>query len=343
MHDFFVENASWVKTLSDLDRAESQQALRPSSLGPDVSRAPILRRLGQSVPRAWKPVARRGLFGAAARLPTGVRAQLYHLLGLMRPDMGDIERDYPSWIALHDRIDNETRARQMKRIRLIRIVLVVVLVLGCLSFAIFRAREPRYQGRTLSEWIKEGRAANEKYLKNPKNDRMHPETDPAWQAASHAVKRCGPDTIPFLLKLAQANDSSSKTKLSYWLNQHLSSHLPIEPAWNRNLTAMSGFWMLGSESKPAWPVLIQWTYDADWERRYVAFECLAESRPDKGTFLPVLLRSIHDPHPRIQEDASYILHYLYPLDAEAAGIYKMFPKLKNTPTYQPSTNLTHVK
>jgi GT2 family glycosyltransferase len=109
LHDFFVENASWVKTLSDLDRAESQQALRPSSLGPDVSRAPILRRLGQSVPRAWKPVARRGLFGAAARLPTGVRAQLYHLLGLMRPDMGDIERDYPSWIALHDRIDNETR------------------------------------------------------------------------------------------------------------------------------------------------------------------------------------------------------------------------------------------
>jgi GT2 family glycosyltransferase len=55
------------------------------------------------------PVARRGLSGATAHLPAGVRAHLHRLLGLMRPDMGDIERDYPAWIALHDRIDDETR------------------------------------------------------------------------------------------------------------------------------------------------------------------------------------------------------------------------------------------
>jgi GT2 family glycosyltransferase len=121
LHDFFVENTSLIKTLSDLDCAESQpalrplspgsqqQTLRPSPPGPDVSRAPILRRLGQSVPRAWVPVARRGLSGATAHLPAGVRAHLHRLLGLLRPDMGDIERDYPTWIALYDRIDDEGR------------------------------------------------------------------------------------------------------------------------------------------------------------------------------------------------------------------------------------------
>jgi hypothetical protein len=49
------------------------------------------------------------LSGATAHLPAGVRAHLHRLLGLMRPDMGDIERDYPAWIALYDRIDDEAR------------------------------------------------------------------------------------------------------------------------------------------------------------------------------------------------------------------------------------------
>jgi len=53
----------------------------------------------------------------------------------------------------------------MKRPRLIRIVLglVVVLVLGCLSLTIFRDKEPRYQGRTLSELIDEGEKASVKF------------------------------------------------------------------------------------------------------------------------------------------------------------------------------------
>jgi len=43
----------------------------------------------------------------------------------------------------------------MKRIRLVSI-LVAVIMLGGLAIVIHRAREPRYQGRTLSQWIKNG-------------------------------------------------------------------------------------------------------------------------------------------------------------------------------------------
>ena len=61
----------------------------------------------------------------------------------------------------------------MKRIRLI-CFLVAVIVLGGLAFAIFRAREPRYEGRTLTEWI-EGADKETK-------------SEAELQAASHAVK-----------------------------------------------------------------------------------------------------------------------------------------------------------
>src|SRR5581483_11052027 len=94
--------------------------------------------------------------------------------------------------------DSQTCAKQMKRLRFIRIVLV--LVLGCLTIAIFRAREPRYQGRTLSEWIKVGDDAYSAFTAHlvgyPYNEL---EADPGWKASSHAVRQMGTKAIPFLL------------------------------------------------------------------------------------------------------------------------------------------------
>src|ERR1700730_7870815 len=100
----------------------------------------------------------------------------------------------------------------MKRIRLIGIVVAVIL-LGGLAIAIYRAREPRYQGRTLSEWIRDGASALNTFRMNPTANPFHPETDPDWQAASHAVKEIGPDAIPFLLKWVEAKDSARREKL----------------------------------------------------------------------------------------------------------------------------------
>ena len=97
---------------------------------------------------------------------------------------------------------------------------------------------------------------------------------------------------------------------------------------------MTGFGILGSDAKPAWPALIQWTSSPDFYLRYFAFTCLSKSRPDEATFLPVLLRLIHDPDRNIQEAAARVLHNRFPKDAETAGVYKTFPELKNQPTAQ---------
>ncbi len=216
------------------------------------------------------------------------------------------------------------------------VVLVVVLVLGCMSLAIFRAREPRYQGRTLSEWISDGAGALGTFRAKPNADRFHPETDPDWQVASHAVKQMAPDAIPFLLRWVEAKDPPLKVTVIDWLNHHLSFHMSARSASGDHDVAQLGFWLLGSESKPAWPVLINWTHSTEPDRRLLAFVCLTASKPDQETLMPVLLRMIHDPNKEVQFTASQVCVYMNPQAAEASGVYKMFPVLKKPPTYQPA-------
>ena len=51
-----------------------------------------------------------------------------------------------------NRFDTNGDIARMKRLRIISIV-VAVLFPGILAIAILRAREPRYEGRTLTEWV----------------------------------------------------------------------------------------------------------------------------------------------------------------------------------------------
>ncbi len=130
----------------------------------------------------------------------------------------------------------------MKRIRLI-VIVVAVVVLGNLSIFILRAREPRYQGRTLTEWIES--AAN------------NPDSDPERHEAENAIKQMSSDAIPWLLKWAQVRDSLPKAKLIDWLDRHPSLHVQIKGAGYYNYLAAFGFQLLGNEAKPAWPVLVK--------------------------------------------------------------------------------------
>jgi hypothetical protein len=217
----------------------------------------------------------------------------------------------------------------MKRLHVI-LVVVLVLVLGCLSIAIFQTRQPCYQGRKLSEWIE--------YAKNTEP------TDPKFQASSNAVKQMAPNAIPIFLKWLQVEDSPPKKKLIDWLGDHPSFHLQIKEANDYFGMAAEGIWLLGDEGKPILPVLIQWTYSPDANRRSRAFTCLLALQSDEATLVPVLLRLIHDPDKKVQRDASTWFHSLYPRDAEAAGVYKMFPDLiRNETPEQPATNQIRAK
>ncbi len=220
----------------------------------------------------------------------------------------------------------------MKRLRLISIVVAVILV-GGLAIAIYRDREPRYRGRILTEWIQDGEDAYVRFLSRRKDAHETLETETDWQDASRAVKQMAPDVIPVLSKWVQMKNSPPKRELIDWLNRHPIFHFQIPSAEDSHTTAYFGYMLLGSESKPAWPVLIQWTYSTDPERRFWALICLAASKPDKETLVPVLTRLIHAPDKGLQRAASDVFHVQFPQDAEAAGVYRMFPSLRDEKTF----------
>jgi len=233
----------------------------------------------------------------------------------------------------------------MKRIRLI-VIVVAVILLGGLAIAIFRAREPRYQGRTLSEWI-ESTEPRPWYAYGNWNYTFSRSPDinaPTWQPATHAVLEMGPDAIPFLLKWTHARDSKLKLKLNDWLRKHPFLHLnKVMPADYYQNLAIIGFTMLGQEAKAAWPALIKSIRARDWEERYLAMRCLVASRPDKDTLLPVLLRLTHDVDSRIQSSAAFWIRRRFPIDADTDGVIVRFPELKDLPTEQFKTNQPQAK
>jgi len=208
----------------------------------------------------------------------------------------------------------------MKRIRQISIVATVILF-GVLAIIIYRSREPRYQGRTLSAWIDEGRKSSR--------------GQPSWETARNAVRQMAPEVFPFLMEDIQAVDWPSKKNLIAWLKRHPSLPLKIRSAKDRHGQANFAFQLLGGTAKPVQPALLKLTYAQDAETRECAFHCLVASRPDKETIMPVFLRLIHDPDTSVQRNAALSFCIWYRQDAEAAGVYKMFPEFLKLPLFFP--------
>jgi len=227
----------------------------------------------------------------------------------------------------------------MIRLRSIRIVLalVVVLVLGCLAIAIHRNTEPRHQGRTLTEWLHEGLKAQSEYGQYRWTERQNPQTNPDMKPITVAIKNIGPDVIPFLLEWSQVDDAPMRTKVVNWLDEHTPLHFHVQTAGERHAMARLGFLLLGDESKSALPALIRLTRARYSEHRYWAFYCLLACQPDRETLLPVLNRLVHDPDTTIQFFAAHVFHDRYPQEAEAAGVYKILPFLKEHSTNSAST------
>ena len=81
--------------------------------------------------------------------------------------------------------------------------LFVGLALICgLGFLALREREPRYQGRALSEWLAELRVTS------PSSESIA-----AAENAEKAVRAIGKEAIPFLMKMFRAEDSTLEQQL----------------------------------------------------------------------------------------------------------------------------------
>jgi hypothetical protein len=117
-------------------------------------------------------------------------------------------------------------------------------VLSVIIASITRGGEPKFRGRTLSEWIE----AEENIQFEVNGDSMDCESDPQWRAATNAVYQIGTNAVPWLSKWASAKDSRMKAAVTEWVNAHPSLHWHIRSAAERRNEAMIGFILLNDKA-----------------------------------------------------------------------------------------------
>jgi hypothetical protein len=215
----------------------------------------------------------------------------------------------------------------MKRVRII-VIAVFVLLGGGLSVCLHQTREPRYQGRTLTEWLKLAGAA--------------PDYSVTVREATNAVKRIGTNAIPFLLKKISTRDSRFKRRLMALIDRQSIFHFHLTDEDEEVWLGATGFFILGKDAVSAVPALGELAKSPDPGVSGIAFMCIEQMDPDKEIYLPVLLGLLSHSTKTLEmyarPRAAEILIYRFPEEVEKAGVYKIYPRMKPATTNAVSTN-----
>jgi hypothetical protein len=178
---------------------------------------------------------------------------------------GDLAFNFPS-------IATPFRAKTnfTKRPRPILILLAVIL-LGCAALFFIGPKEPKYQGKTLTQWLYHEfpRLSNGSYLELV-GDRViycDDETD-------GAIVAIGTNGLPVLLRLLGARDGAIKTGFMKFANRQSVIKMHVHSAHEKHQAALLGFCWLGSNALSAVPELIKLTGDDNAEVREDALVCL---------------------------------------------------------------------
>lgn len=212
-----------------------------------------------------------------------------------------------------------------KRLR-IAVALLFVSVITLVAWRVLvspppEPKEPSLQGRTLTDWIEESGTTYTSF-RGPKG------SDPRNQTARNAVKQIGTNGIPTLLKMIQAQDPPPKARFISWANR-TGTPIHFRDATELWSLAHEGFTILGKDAADATPSLIALARGPDPALSFRALFCLPLINPDKKDLLPILIQFIHDPaFHNIQVNAASLLRSYYPDEAEAAGVYDLFPAFR---------------
>jgi hypothetical protein len=203
------------------------------------------------------------------------------------------------------------------------VLAAAVLVIGALTLALCRDREPRYQGRTLTDWENEFRHTHHGIWPNHIND---PQAEPSLIA----IRQIGTNAFPFLLRELAARDTPLRKRIASFVNRYHLTSKRMEPATLRQLHAISILRLIADRAQPMVPDLIKLTTNPDSGIRNIALMALMVIRPDRQTMLPVLRRLIHDPDESVHQNAEMDLADISPEEAEALGISKSVRELWDT-------------
>ena len=164
--------------------------------------------------------------------------------------------------------------KQKSRILFFTLAGILLLTFG---WFVLRPREPSYQGRTLTEWLKSAPSA----LYTPDS----------YTDEANAIRKIGNDAIPTLLRYAAApEDSPFKKNILKW-NDNLppALSLPLTSKVSKHVLARIGFKILGPQARAAVPELVRLLKDDDEDVRITAAYCLGFIGPVAESAVPDLI------------------------------------------------------
>jgi hypothetical protein len=177
------------------------------------------------------------------------------------------------------------------RLRIILVVLLFAVAGGLLWFGL-DSREPSYNGKSLTAWIKQ---YQEKGF------------DPQ---AGAAIQHCGTNSIPTLLRMLATRESPLRIKFTSkipksWLT---TLHIPDVAAYQqqvdtRRVLGAYGIAAFGEQARPFVPALIVLLDDKSERVRYLTVFTLRCLGPTADAALPSLIKCLTDPDFTIRCDS----------------------------------------
>jgi hypothetical protein len=192
--------------------------------------------------------------------------------------------------------------------------LVILGLVTVRSFVGTAPKEPRYNGRPLSQWLQDY------------DDAETPDTvasihrDQVIAVSESAVNSIGTNAIPTLLAWLRGDNQPARGPLGSLLSRRR-----YRIAQERRRMACIGFNILGENAQSAAPDLAALTLNTNTEVRTYALSILVRIPPKRKIFLPVLSRLLHDTNPTLREQAAFYMIELFPQDAEKMGIRIISP------------------
>jgi HEAT repeat protein len=167
----------------------------------------------------------------------------------------------------------------MSRRRQIILVGILVVIVGGMALYFLQPREPRFQGKALSTWLKDF-------------DRWDGDTNaPVVQA----MRAMGTNAVPILANMCLANDSRLKQKTSMEFEKHpklMKYRFTTAPErWARAGQALG---VMGESARGACPIFLEALMNNDAFHRRAALNGFASLGPQAEDCLPAIIGLEHD-------------------------------------------------
>lgn len=172
--------------------------------------------------------------------------------------------------------------------------------LGFTAWLLWYSREPRYQGKPLSEWLAQ----------------IQQSDDRDARPAIAALRSMGDRAIPYLLDGIRAEDDPTKQKVAAWLNEYFDWKIQLSDAALLQERAFMGFFLLGELGEPAIPALAQALTNQNTKSARASAQALWAI--GTSNCAPVLLHGLTNSNPAVQSETEDVLGRLGP-EASAVG------------------------